>query len=84
MMDVAGRRDLPQGKVTFGVADIYNFPGSNTYENLFGGFIWSHVRLQDLDKFLKTVNELVVFGGTVVFMDNNFCGGEQSSHHTYR
>lgn len=42
---------------------------------MFGGFIWSHILLQDLDKFLSTVNSLVSPGSTVVFMDNNFVEG---------
>jgi ubiquinone/menaquinone biosynthesis C-methylase UbiE len=78
VIEVAKRKDLPNGKVSFGLADIYNFPHSNTYESLFGGFIWSHIKLQEIDKFLLTVNRLVRAGGAVVFMDNTFIEG--SSH----
>ena len=68
-------KDLSSKQVSFGIADIFNFPDRNKFESLFGGFIWSHILLQDLDKFLSTVNSLVSPRGTVVFMDNNFIEG---------
>lgn len=75
VIEVAKKKDLPSKRVTFGIADIYNFSEINRHEALFGGFIWSHILLQDLDKFLETVNSLVSAGGTVVFMDNNYVEG---------
>jgi demethylmenaquinone methyltransferase/2-methoxy-6-polyprenyl-1,4-benzoquinol methylase len=45
------------------------------YESLFGGFIWSHIKLQELTPFLNTINGLVEKDGTVVFMDNNYVEG---------
>ena len=78
VIDVAKKKGLSSEQVSFEIADIYNFPAHDKFESLFGGFIWSHVLLQDLDKFLSTVNTLVKPGGTVVFMDNNFV--EESNH----
>ena len=75
VIDIAKKKDWSSKQVSFGLADIYSFPDNKKYENLFGGFIWSHILLQDLDKFLSTVNNLVCPGGTVVFMDNNFVEG---------
>ena len=75
VIEIAKKKELPSAKVSFGIADIYNFIDTKKYETLFGGFIWSHVLLQDLDKFIRTVNSLVAPGGTVVFMDNNFVEG---------
>jgi len=75
VINVAQRKNISGEKVSFGVADIYNFPEQNKYESLFGGFIWSHINLQDIDQFLLTANSLVAPGGTVVFMDNNFVEG---------
>ena len=72
VIDVAKSKTYQNSNISFGLADIYNFPDQNQYEGLFAGFIWSHILLQDLDKFLQTVNRLVVPGGTVVFMDNHF------------
>lgn len=75
VIEVAEKKDWSGKQVSFGIADIYKFSEVNKYETLFGGFIWSHVLLQDLDNFLTTVNRLVAPGGTVVFMDNNFVEG---------
>jgi demethylmenaquinone methyltransferase/2-methoxy-6-polyprenyl-1,4-benzoquinol methylase len=75
VIDVAKKKDLSSKHVSFEIADIYNFPNHNKFESMFGGFIWSHILLQDLDKFLSTVNSLVSPGGTVAFMDNNFVEG---------
>jgi ubiquinone/menaquinone biosynthesis C-methylase UbiE len=75
VIDIAKKKDFSSKQVSFEVADIYNFPDRNKYESLFGGFIWSHILLQDLDKFISTVNSFVSPGGTVVFMDNNFVEG---------
>jgi demethylmenaquinone methyltransferase/2-methoxy-6-polyprenyl-1,4-benzoquinol methylase len=75
VIDIAKKKDFLSKQVSFELADIYNFPDHNTFESLFGGFIWSHILLQDLDKFLTTVSSLVSPGCTVVFMDNNFVEG---------
>jgi SAM-dependent methyltransferase len=75
VINVAKRKTYPNNNISFGLADIYNFPDQNKYESLFAGFIWSHILLQDLDKFLQTVNNLVAPGGTIVFMDNHFVAG---------
>jgi demethylmenaquinone methyltransferase/2-methoxy-6-polyprenyl-1,4-benzoquinol methylase len=75
VINIAKQKDLSNKKVSFGIADIYNFNHSHKFESLFGGFIWSHILLQDLDKFLSTVNRLVSPGSTVVFMDNNYVDG---------
>src|ERR1017187_998500 len=78
VIEIAKKKNFYKSKVSFGIADIYNFPEQNKYESLFGGFIWSHIKLQYIDEFLLSVNRLVYPGGTVVFIDNNFIKG--SSH----
>jgi ubiquinone/menaquinone biosynthesis C-methylase UbiE len=75
VIDVARKKDFSEKQVSFELADIYNFPIQDKFESLFGGFIWSHILLQDLDKFLSTINSLVSPGATVVFMDNNYVEG---------
>ncbi len=75
VIDVARKKDFSEKQVSFELADIYNFPIQDKFESLFGGFIWSHILLQDLDTFLSTVNSLVSPGSTVVFMDNNYVEG---------
>ncbi len=75
VIEVAKRKSYANANIAFGIADIYNFTGQKKYESLFAGFIWSHIYLQDLDKFSASINRLVVPGGTVVIMDNHFVAG---------
>ena len=75
VIEVAQSKIYAQGKVDFEVADIYNLKNKSKYESLFGGFIWSHIKLQDLDKFVSITNSLVEKRGTIVFIDNNYVEG---------
>ncbi len=75
VIDIAQQKQYAKNNVTLGLADIFNLPNDIKYESLFGGFIWSHIKLQDLDKFLSTVNKMTLPGRTVVFIDNNFVEG---------
>lgn len=75
VIDIAAQKQYPKNNVTLGLADIFDHSPPIKYESLFGGFIWSHIKLQDLGTFLAIVNSLTVPGGTVVFIDNNFVEG---------
>lgn len=67
-----------KNKVTFELADVYSFQIEKKYEAVFGGFIWSHILLQDLDTFIDNIKDFVSSDGTIAFMDNNYVEG--SSH----
>lgn len=75
VIDVAEQKQYTKNNVKFGLADIFNLSNNIKHESLFGGFIWSHIKLQDLDKFLNTIDNLTLPGGTVVFIDNHFVEG---------
>ncbi|MET4081464.1 ubiquinone/menaquinone biosynthesis C-methylase UbiE [Pedobacter sp. UYP30] len=75
VLEVARAKKISTKKVTFLLSDLFELNFKNEYESLFGGFIWSHILLQNIQDLLKKVNELVLPGGTVVFMDNNFVQG---------
>lgn len=62
-------------RVKFQTADIFDFPVTTKHESLFGGFIWSHIKLHELIHFIDTINCHVQQAGTIVFMDNNFVEG---------
>jgi len=79
VIDIAKQKDIPAGKASFSVADVYALPEGKTYDCLFGGFIWSHIPLQELDTFISAVNKIVAPGGTVVFMDNNYVAGSSTA-----
>jgi ubiquinone/menaquinone biosynthesis C-methylase UbiE len=75
VVEIARQKQYPNNNVTFGVADLYEFQPERQYDCLFGGFIWSHIPLEEMERFIKTMNRFVVPGGTMVFMDNRFVAG---------
>ena len=78
VIEIAQQKQYQKSNVTFGLEDIFKLSGDNKYESAFGGFIWSHIKLQDLNRFIDSINNLTLPGGTVVFMDNNFV--KESNH----
>jgi protein-L-isoaspartate O-methyltransferase len=74
VLDIARSKDYPRANVTFAEIDMYNLT-ANGYDVLFGGFIWSHIRNEQLGRFLHAVSSLVVPNGMMVFMDNRFVAG---------
>jgi ubiquinone/menaquinone biosynthesis C-methylase UbiE len=75
VLEVAKSKSYSPGSVDFLAADIFNMKIDNKYDSLFGGFIWSHIKLQDLKSFLAMAENCVESGGTIVFMDNNYVEG---------
>jgi 2-polyprenyl-3-methyl-5-hydroxy-6-metoxy-1,4-benzoquinol methylase len=75
VIEIAKKKEFANGKVSFGIEDIYDFSTGTKYESLFAGFLLSHIKLQELDHFFVLVNCLLSPGATVVFMDNNFVEG---------
>jgi 2-polyprenyl-3-methyl-5-hydroxy-6-metoxy-1,4-benzoquinol methylase len=78
VLEIAKSKTYSSAKVTFGIADIFHLRGKMKYDGFFGGFIWSHVKLQNLERFLKSVKDRVVPGGIITFCDNNFVEGSSS------
>lgn len=75
VIEVAEQKLYSKKNVTFDLADIFELSFKTKYESLFGGFIWSHIKLQDLDKFLNAINHSILPDSVVVFMDNHFVEG---------
>jgi 2-polyprenyl-3-methyl-5-hydroxy-6-metoxy-1,4-benzoquinol methylase len=77
VLDIAKAKPINE-KVSFAVADMYHFTSEQKYEVIFGGFIWSHILLQDLDNLLDKLNDLLVPNGELVFIDSH---PVEHSHH---
>ncbi|MEO8769467.1 MAG: class I SAM-dependent methyltransferase [Ferruginibacter sp.] len=75
VLEIAKHKDYENADVSFGIANFYSYQSTKKYEGLFGGFIWSHIQVQDLKKFLKKINSFVLPGGSIVFIDNNYVEG---------
>lgn len=75
VIEIARQKKISNPNVKFEVKDLYNFEPEKKFQSLFGGFIWSHIPVQDLDLFFETINKLVDKNGTVVLMDNLYVEG---------
>lgn len=78
VIEVAKSKSYSPATVIFQVDDFNNLVGMNRHESLFGGFIWSHIKLEELNSFVDKAFSLVKAGGTIAFMDNNFIEGNSS------
>ena len=79
VIELAKSKNYSSATVHFQAIDLYELKETNKHENLFGGFIWSHIPLQELAKFIEHCNSLVKLGGTVVFIDNNYVEGSSTA-----
>jgi ubiquinone/menaquinone biosynthesis C-methylase UbiE len=77
VVDIAKGRPL-HNTVTFRVADMYNLTIDQKFDGLFGGFIWSHILVQDLDRFLHHIKQFLTPGAPIAFIDSNPVAG---THH---
>lgn len=68
-------RSRQEENINFAIADMFDFSSEKKFDAVFGGFIWSHILLQNLDEFLKRVKSLLCSKGTVVFIDGNAVAG---------
>lgn len=68
-------RERQQENITFAVADMFSFAPVEKFDGVFAGFIWSHILLQDLDKFLEQIKSFLKPNGTIVFIDGNAVAG---------
>lgn len=59
VIEVAKSKKYSPATVDFKIADIFHLNETNKHESLFGGFIWSHIPLQDLNEFININNSLV-------------------------
>lgn len=87
VLAVAQAHGSAAGKVTLGLADAFRlrsvarFPGSHvpqplsdfgSFDVLFAGFWWSHVRREELASFLQVATQAVRPGARLAFVDNNY------------
>ena len=78
VLEIARSKAYPGNHVTFETADLYQIHPVQTVDALFGGFIWSHIPLQEMEQFLTQVNRLAGRRNLVVLMDNRYVEGSSS------
>jgi SAM-dependent methyltransferase len=75
VIQIAKQKNYSLANVAFEVCDLYDIRSNRKNESLFGGFIWSHIKLEELDRFIDVVNQQVQSQGVVVFIDNMYVEG---------
>ncbi len=77
-LDVARHRRA-WSNVRFVVADAFALDlVEGTFDAALAGFLWSHLDVGDLDRFLRCVAERLPAGSPVLFLDNRYV--EESNH----
>ena len=69
VIDIARTRKF-NSNVVFQVADMNCLSIDKKFDGLFGGFIWSHILLQDLDNFLLRLKGLLNENAKIAFIDS--------------
>lgn len=78
VIEIAEERTRKCKNINYVISDLFNFKTDVKYDILFGGFIWSHIPSETLDRFIKTVSNFIVPAGEAVFVDNNFVEGSST------
>lgn len=78
MLDIARQKSYPRNNVIFEAINMYDLPADGAFDALFGGFIWSHIPLEQLAQWLDHLHGLLKPGSRVVFTDNNFVPGSST------
>jgi ubiquinone/menaquinone biosynthesis C-methylase UbiE len=79
VLEIARRKDLPPGRVAFGVADAYRpdeIPGS--FDAVLAAFWWSHVPARRRGAFQDALERRLPSGGRVVLLDNRYVEGSST------
>lgn len=78
MLEIAREKSYPQNNVVFEACDMYALNDGGDFDALFGGFIWSHIALEELGSWLDYLHGRLKPGSRVVFADNNFVAGSNT------
>lgn len=79
VLTIAEQKNYPSTKVTFKVQAIEDLEHKqDSFDGLFGGFIWSHIKKEELPSFIATALNQVQEGAELIFIDNKFVPGSSS------
>ncbi|MEM9886680.1 MAG: methyltransferase domain-containing protein [Bacteroidota bacterium] len=79
VLEIAKTRLKNQVNVTLSQSDYQNLSQLKVkYDALFGGFIWSHIPLEQLENFLSICLNAVKPYGIAVFIDNRYIEGNST------
>jgi SAM-dependent methyltransferase len=78
-LEIARGKSYPKANVRLERGDAYDLPRwPAPFSACYAGFWWSHIPLQRLDGFLASLEERLVPGARVAFMDNRYVPGSST------
>jgi SAM-dependent methyltransferase len=76
-IEIAKSKLYSRSNVKFFMTNMYHLPILPGKVNaVFAGLTWSHIPLQTIDEFLRSLNSLITKGSKVIFIDNTYVEGE--------
>ena len=82
VIEIAKSKKYESENVKFQLADVFNLSDAlERYEAGFGGFIWSHIPKQRLTLLLQNFLSMIIPGGMIILLDNNYVDGSSTPIH---
>ncbi|MGX4641867.1 class I SAM-dependent methyltransferase [Massilia sp. SYSU DXS3249] len=80
LVDIARERGMPEGKVSFRVADALDLPedigtGSGKFTAVLVSFLWSHLNKKEQEQLLATLKKRLGKDVLLVILDDSFVEG---------
>lgn len=75
VLEIAESKEYSKQNIKFELLDIFDHTLNTKYESVFAGFIWSHIKKQELTSFINALRSMVKNNATIVIMDNNYVEG---------
>lgn len=78
-LELAAGKPFPPERVELRVTDVYDLPAElGLFDGAFAGFWWSHVPVHDQARFLKSLDQRLLPGSRVAFLDNRYVEGNST------
>ncbi len=79
VIEIAEQKIFPRNNVAFEISDLTTLGNRESkLDGLFGGFIWSHIKKEDIQDFLKTCLNQINNSSELIFIDNKYVKGSST------
>jgi len=78
VLEIAKKKIYRNENTYFDCIDYKDLNEVKQYEGFFGGFIWSHVLIEELEPFLKKLTSLLKINSELIFIDNIYVEGSST------
>lgn len=79
VIEIAQQKSYLKQNVTFEIKDLIQLGNrEQKLEGLFGGFIWSHIKKEEVQNFLKICLQQISHSSELIFIDNKYVAGSST------